>query len=470
MLRKLTIFIFWINILTYSQQTWIKVIDINSWPKVLVKTNGSCFLVTGEAYDSRHMFLSKINLESNTVWEKIYYYSKVWGSSICQTSKNQYLIVGATASPIDSFTQAVCISKFDSSGNFLWSKPYTLLGVGSNATSIQSLENNNYMVAFTDTWAPNFGYESIGVMKIKDDGDTLWTKHLDNGTSGRIYKLSNGGYAILYQTALVDIQTSGFALAILDSSGNISGRKIFNEFPGVDANSLIVNDDNSLTICACNNSLEKIFIIQATPDGEVLNLNEYDGRTDYNVSPLITTNTGDYILVGFKNRNLILYRISKDGNIIWKKYLNGYPESCGGNILPTEDGGYLVSGYIFNENDQLYHTILVKTDSLGSNLSEVPTEMDEVKIINKSFSLSQNYPNPFNPSTTISYQLPVSSNVSLKVFNTLGQEVETLIKGFQNAGFHSSLFTLSSSLPSGIYFYKLQAGDYISVKKMILLK
>jgi len=87
------------------------------------------------------------------------------------------------------------------------------------------------------------------------------------------------------------------------------------------------------------------------------------------------------------------------------------------------------------------------------------------------FELMQNYPNPFNPSTTIKYQLSEAGNVSLKIFNSLGEEVAALIDNeYQNVGSHSKLFIVNSILPSGVYFYRLQTGNYIETKKMILLK
>lgn len=85
------------------------------------------------------------------------------------------------------------------------------------------------------------------------------------------------------------------------------------------------------------------------------------------------------------------------------------------------------------------------------------------------FELSQNYPNPFNPSTTINFSIPQSSNVTLKVFNTLGQEVKTLINQNMESGAHSISFD-ASELNSGIYFYKLDAGQFSEVRKMTLIK
>ncbi len=84
------------------------------------------------------------------------------------------------------------------------------------------------------------------------------------------------------------------------------------------------------------------------------------------------------------------------------------------------------------------------------------------------YSLSQNYPNPFNPSTTIRYGLPHKSAVQLTVFNTLGQEVARLVNGEMQAGNHEARF-VASGLSSGVYFYRLRAGDFVETKKLLLV-
>ena len=85
------------------------------------------------------------------------------------------------------------------------------------------------------------------------------------------------------------------------------------------------------------------------------------------------------------------------------------------------------------------------------------------------FSLEQNYPNPFNPSTVISYQLPVSGDVTLKVYDILGNEIAILVNEYKTAGKYEVEFN-ASSLPSGVYFYQLKAGEFRKTKKMVLLK
>jgi hypothetical protein len=87
----------------------------------------------------------------------------------------------------------------------------------------------------------------------------------------------------------------------------------------------------------------------------------------------------------------------------------------------------------------------------------------------QSYSLEQNYPNPFNPSTVISFQLAVNSHVTLKVFDVNGREVTTLVDGELRSGEHVVVFE-AKSLPSGVYIYRVQAGNFVEQKKMEIIK
>ena len=94
--------------------------------------------------------------------------------------------------------------------------------------------------------------------------------------------------------------------------------------------------------------------------------------------------------------------------------------------------------------------------------------------IPKVFALDQNYPNPFNPTTRINFQLPVSGNVVVEVYNLKGEIVATLVDGLMQAGFHSvewnGLTSTGNQISSGVYLYRIQAGDFNKVRKMIMLK
>ena len=93
----------------------------------------------------------------------------------------------------------------------------------------------------------------------------------------------------------------------------------------------------------------------------------------------------------------------------------------------------------------------------------------EVEIIPIEFTLYQNYPNPFNSSTNIKYSVPENGFVKLSVYNLVGEEVSVLVNETVDAGFYEIEFN-ANALPSGIYFYRLRAGEYINTKKMILMK
>jgi flagellar hook assembly protein FlgD len=114
------------------------------------------------------------------------------------------------------------------------------------------------------------------------------------------------------------------------------------------------------------------------------------------------------------------------------------------------------------ENDFIYH----------DSLTAITENQNSDPIIN--LELYQNYPNPFNPVTTIRYYLPKSTNVVLKIYNIVGQEVVTIVNENQNTGEQSKVWNgldqLGNEVSSGIYIYQLQAGRYHKSRKMVLLR
>jgi hypothetical protein len=104
------------------------------------------------------------------------------------------------------------------------------------------------------------------------------------------------------------------------------------------------------------------------------------------------------------------------------------------------------------------------------------TSVDE-DILSNSYALMQNYPNPFNPTTTIKFSIPNSQLVTIKVYDLLGREISTLVNEEKQPGYYEIKFN-GTSLPSGVYFYRLQAGDpsfrsgqgFTQTKKLVLMK
>lgn len=142
---------------------------------------------------------------------------------------------------------------------------------------------------------------------------------------------------------------------------------------------------------------------------------------------------------------------------------------------------YVIDSVDVNLNNGYDNTIRFSANGSDfGNLDEITitskqiTSIEELTTLPTEYQLFQNYPNPFNPETVINFSLPEKSFVSLKIYNTLGQEVRTLVEKEFNAGYHSITWdgkdNFSNSITSGIYFYRFNAGRFTAVKKMIFVK
>ena len=129
-------------------------------------------------------------------------------------------------------------------------------------------------------------------------------------------------------------------------------------------------------------------------------------------------------------------------------------------------GNLLETGGIFQMKNLLK---ISGTDTVAIDSSLITAIKEEKIQTPLGFELSQNYPNPFNPTTKIQFSVPKQEQVKLVVFNSLGQEVATLVNEEKNTGSYSVTFD-GSNLPSGVYFYRLQVGSLVEIKKMLLLK
>ena len=154
---------------------------------------------------------------------------------------------------------------------------------------------------------------------------------------------------------------------------------------------------------------------------------------------------------------------------LFSQSITGSIFSNGGTTISNESYGcYSILGetlggissneacHVFSGSQFVKNNIVTSIDRLEN--SSLPTK----------YSISPNYPNPFNPSTTIRYDLPKAANVTLRIFNTLGQEIAVLVNEEKEAGYYQVRW--DAALPSGIYFYRIQAGEYVETKRMILLK
>ncbi|NUM74601.1 T9SS type A sorting domain-containing protein, partial [candidate division KSB1 bacterium] len=136
----------------------------------------------------------------------------------------------------------------------------------------------------------------------------------------------------------------------------------------------------------------------------------------------------------------------------------------------------VVNGDAVNEPDETFFVNLsgavnaTIVDTQGQGTITGTTAVSEAeKVIPTEFSLNQNYPNPFNPSTTILYALPKTAFVRLTVINPLGNEVETLVSATQVAGEYEINWN-PKNLASGVYLYRIQAGEFVETRKMVLMR
>ncbi len=466
MSRGLTIFIFWINILVYPQDTWIKIYNdfLYSYPLAFIQTENNEFIITGLASVNRRAeaFLMKTDSSGDVIWSNSFSErSYTDARSIIETKDGNYIFVGTTSN--NSENPYVLITKVDDKGNLIWARNYETKYKYSFGISINSILNS-------DDYIISFNTDSVGIMEINDEGNIIWKKMIDSGTGYNIVETSEGGFAIMY------VKSSILNLAIIDRNGNVVIKREYNEYFPMEGNSIQQTNDNGFIISAlfCTN----FWLIKTNKVGEI----EWDKKYEGVVSGIKQTKDNGYVITGcWKNeQDIMICRISDTGNIIWQKFYKcPILWNNSGTSVVINNKSYFILGTISSENqippEYRYHkTILIKTDTLGSNLDDLPTSVDshENDFV---FYLMQNYPNPFNPTTTIRYSIPVetghapSLHTTLKVYDVLGKEVTTLVNEEKSAGNYEVEFS-ASTLPSGIYFYKLQAGNFSSVKKMILLK
>jgi hypothetical protein len=168
-------------------------------------------------------------------------------------------------------------------------------------------------------------------------------------------------------------------------------------------------------------------------------------------------------------------RVDTSGNILWAT--NGVPVSTATNgqsfpkIIPIDGGGAILTwpDYRGGADYDIYAQRL--------NANGTITDVQTGELIPENFVLNQNFPNPFNPATKIKYSIPKSSQVTLKIFNTLGEEIATLVNEEKTIGTYEVSWN-AANLPSGVYFYRLQVVDpetssgqgFVQTRKMILLK
>jgi hypothetical protein len=212
-----------------------------------------------------------------------------------------------------------------------------------------------------------------------------------------------------------------------------------------------------------------------TPSGSFFTSRELVGEIHYDAYIPVELVSFTASVMQFNNENSVelswitATELNNSGFNIERKTENAEWENIGfidGHGTTTEAQSYSFIDRDLSAGSYSYR--LKQVDFDGSFTYHILPETIEIGLI-RTFALSQNYPNPFNPATIINYQLPVESQVSLKVYDMLGNEVATLVNEIKTAGEHQIEFN-AGSIASGIYFYRLQAGSFVETKRMMLMK
>jgi len=411
-----------------------------------------------------HCYVKLIKTDSNgdTSWTRTFGSGNEMAYEVCQSSDSGYVIV--TTKGIGVVTKTILLIKTDSTGNEEWTKVF---GGDYNDTgfSVKQTLDSGYIIAGSKSMP---GHTDIWLIKTDSNGDTSWTRTYggngsDHGLS--VQQTSDSGYVI---TGYTDSFGSGgidVYLIETDSNGDTSWTKTFGGSDNEFGNSVQETHDGGYIITGYTYSYGSgtsgepdLWLIKTDSNGDTSWTKTFGDNLHERGECVRETHDNGFIITGYAgssgNWDGWLIKTNSNGDSLWTKTIGNAIYS----VQQISDSGYIATGHS-------------GTDFLLCRLApDVQSSIENFNLQSvKTFNLHQNYPNPFNPSTKIKYELPKSEIVKIEVFNLLGQKIETVLNKQMPAGSHEVEFT-GKDLPSGVYLYRIKAGNFREVRKMILLK
>lgn len=335
---------------------------------------------------------------------------------------------------------------------------WTVLGsTGGSAGFINGIvfSNTNPMFGVTES-DPPLGAGQPYYLSITTDGGVTWTVTNPPGVSGAASAQNS--------IVVIDDQWYGFGMnagasrVYYTSNGgstwNVGNLGIAGSF----ISGFAMSTDKLRGIAISNTSLPNV--ARTTNGGQTwTSVNTGGDVTGYGTVKWIEGT--DIVYISGQTGASGVVKKSTDGGVTWSTMTTGGITGLTHmeffkdvNAVGITIYGYAVAG------DGSVIKLVDMVTSLNPVNSEIPTE----------FKLQQNFPNPFNPVTTINFSIPKSSHVTLKVFNSIGQEVASIVNKYLPAGNYSEQFAATSNLTSGVYFYKLTADGFSDTKKLMLVK
>jgi len=455
----------------------------------VIETSDSGYVIVGQSsWDRSNLIILKTDSHGDSLWSKTYGDTNFndYGCSVRQTADDGFIIVGSTTS-YGAGEDDVWLIKTNEYGDTLWTKTYG--GSGYDIGKCVQITNDGGYIIVGTTESYGAGGQDIWLIKTNSNGQTEWTQTYGGNLTdigNCVIQTSSNDYLIAGGTSNLTTHP-GVWLIKTDASGDTSWtKKYFDNVAECDAYAeCIIATNDGFVLCGYIyvNGFGHGCLIKTDFSGDTLwtktyyytpgslwenKISEYIGDFTWSHS-LIRTYDDSYLVT---NSRLEIYgvfpgnvwkgfffKVNENGSFLWNKSLCESIASYSGllSVIQVTDSSYVVTGC---QGEKLY---LAKISSSVTGLKK----SDD--IITHTFSLSQNYPNPFNPSTTIDFNLPKTSEVTLKVLNILGEEVATIVSDRLSAGSYSYEWD-ASTVASGIYLYRLQASDYVETRKMVLMK
>jgi hypothetical protein len=253
----------------------------------------------------------------------------------------------------------------------------------------------------------------------------------------------------------------------VDSSGEQDSFHLYTPGPGYAATGGIAveaSDGSRLLVGQSAYSYWQSFIARWTPLDSIDWQIDYPNGTDFEHRPCAVSELpgGGLCVAGIKydsmgTQSAWLMQVDSTGNVQWEVTLDSWTNAY--DMVVTQDNGLIVAGRSIYPPGGVY---VARLESVTG------TPQYQNQLLPKEFTLSS-YPNPFNPETTIEFDIPLTTDVSLKVYNVQGRLVSELVNETVSAGSHQVVFD-GSGYPSGLYFARLQAGEYTKTHKLMLIK